>query len=144
MDDSSVGIPNSASVESSLPQHPQSPHNSPSSSSPSSPSDDLQPVLRTRALTELYSDTVPVHSSSFGAATKQGSHARVSPLPPEPQTYHQAVNSDHKSEWQQAMMEEIESLLKNETWSFESLPPGRNTVKNKRVFRIKVKSDGTI
>ena len=42
------------------------------------------------------------------------------------------------------MLEEIESLLKNETWSFEELPPGRNTVKNKWVFRIKVKSDGTI
>ena len=42
------------------------------------------------------------------------------------------------------MMEEIESLLKNETWSFESLPPGTNTVKNKWVFRIKVKSNGTI
>lgn len=42
------------------------------------------------------------------------------------------------------MMEEIESLLKNETWSFEALPPGRNSVKNKLVFRIKVKSNGTI
>ena len=42
------------------------------------------------------------------------------------------------------MLEEIESLLKNETWSFEALPHGRKTVKNKWVFRIKVKSDGTI
>ena len=42
------------------------------------------------------------------------------------------------------MMEEIESLLKNETWSFKTLPPSRTTVKNKWVFRIKVKSDGTI
>ena len=100
--------------------------------------------MRTRALTNLYSDTVPVHSSSFGAATKQDSRSRVSTLPPEPQTFHQAVNSEHKQEWKKAMLEEIESLLKNETWSFESLPPGRNTVKNKWVFRIKVKSDGTI
>ena len=42
------------------------------------------------------------------------------------------------------MLDEIESLLKNETWTFESLPPGRSTVKNKWVFRVKVKSDGTI
>ena len=42
------------------------------------------------------------------------------------------------------MLEEINSLLKNETWSLETLPPGRTTVKNKWVFRIKVKSDGTI
>ena len=100
--------------------------------------------MRTRALTELYSDIVPIQSSSFAAATQKESRSRVSPLPPEPQTYHQAINFDHKREWQQAIMEEIESLLKNETWTFESLPPGRNTVKNKWVFRIKVKSDGTI
>ena len=42
------------------------------------------------------------------------------------------------------MLEEINSLLKNETWPLETLPPGRTTVKNKWVFRIKVKSDGTI
>ena len=100
--------------------------------------------MRTRALTNLYSDTVPVHSSSFGAATKQDSRSRVSTLPPEPQTFQQAINYDHKQEWKKAMLEEIESLLKNETWSFESLPPRQNTVKNKWVFRIKVKSDGTI
>jgi hypothetical protein len=42
------------------------------------------------------------------------------------------------------MLEEINSLLKNDTWSLETLPPGRTTVKNKWVFRIKVKSDGVI
>ena len=112
--------------------------------SPSSPSDDLNPVLRTKALVDLYSDTVPVHSSSFAAATQQDSRSRVSTLPSEPQTYQQAINFEHKEEWTKAMIEEIESLLKNETWSFESLPLGRNAVKNKWVFRIKVKSDGAI
>ena len=114
-------------------------------SSSSSPiSDDLHPVLRTRPLHDLYRDTIPVHSSSFVATAKNPPPVRVSPLPPEPQTYKQAVNSEHSREWQAAMMEEIESLLKNETWSFEALPTGRKTVKNKWVFRIKVKSDGTI
>lgn len=115
-----------------------------SQSSPSSPSDDLHPVLRTRGIDDIYLDTLPVPSSSFVAATKKDPSARASPLPPEPQTYSQALKSDYKLEWQKAMLEEIESLLKNETWSFEELPPGRNTVKNKWVFRIKVKSDGTI
>ena len=115
-----------------------------SQSSPSSPSDDLHPILRTRGIDDIYRDTLPVPSSSFVAATKKDPSARVSPLPPEPQTYSQALKSDYKLEWQKAMLEEIESLLKNETWSFEDIPPGRNIVKNKWVFRIKVKSDGTI
>jgi hypothetical protein len=42
------------------------------------------------------------------------------------------------------MMEETKSLLKNETWSFETLPPNCDTMKNKWVFRIKVRFDGTI
>lgn len=69
---------------------------------------------------------------------------RVSVLPPEPQTHAQALKSDHKTEWELAMLEEIESLIKNETWTLETLPPCHNLAKNKWVFRIKVKSDGTI
>ena len=113
-------------------------------SSSTSQTDDLHPILRTRAIGDIYCDTIPVPSSIFVAATKTTSSSRVSPLPPEPQTYHQAMQSEYKQEWQAAMLEEIESLLKNETWTFESLPSGRNTVKNKWVFRIKVKADGTI
>ena len=137
-------LPDSFSVENSPSLVSQPDRQNSSHTSPSSIADDLHPVLRTRALDDLYSDTVPVHSSSFVAHTKKSSSSRVSPLPPEPQTYHQAIQSEHKQEWQAAMLEEIESLLKNETWTFESLPAGRNTVKNKWVFRIKVKSDGTI
>lgn len=42
------------------------------------------------------------------------------------------------------MVEEIDSLIKNNTWSLEFLPEGRKAVKNKWVFRVKVKSNGTI
>lgn len=98
-------------------------------------SDDIHHVLRTRAVKDLYRNTVPVHSTStFVAATKKAHSPRVAPLPPEPQTYSQAIKYEHHIEWQQAMMEKIESLLKIETWSFETLPPGRTTMKNKWVY----------
>ena len=42
------------------------------------------------------------------------------------------------------MIEEIDSLLENETWTMEFLPQRRSTVKNKRVFKIKVKENGAI
>ena len=117
--------------------------------SPSDSSDFLNPTIRTRPLSELYLDSTAnsrhtAASTSFVAAAKVKSSQRVSVLPSEPQTFNQALKSDHKAEWEKAMLEEINSLLKNETWSLETLPPGRTTVKNKWVFRIKVKSDGTI
>ena len=62
----------------------------------------------------------------------------------DPQTYTQALKYDHRAEWELAIMEEIESLLKNETWTLHTLPPGHNLVINKWVFKINVKSYGTI
>jgi hypothetical protein len=38
----------------------------------------------------------------------------------------------------------MESLIQNETWTSESLPLGHYLATNKWIFRIKVKSDGTI
>ena len=117
--------------------------------SPSESSDLLNPTTRTRPLSEFYLDSTAdsspvVASKSFVAAAKEKPPQRVSVLPPEPQTFSQALKSEYKAKWEKAMLEEINSLLKNETWSLETLPPGRITVKNKWVFRIKVKSDGTI
>jgi len=100
--------------------------------------------LKTRSLADIYESAPSVQSTSCVAASKATPISRVSVLPPEPQTFAQAIKSDHKVEWERAMMEEIESLLKNETWTLETLPPGHNLVKNKWVFQIKVKSDGTI
>ena len=42
------------------------------------------------------------------------------------------------------MIEEINSLLKNKTWTFEKLPPLRTIVKNKWIFKIKVEFSGEI
>ena len=62
----------------------------------------------------------------------------------DPQTYTQALKYDHRAEWELEIMEEIESLLKNETWMLHTLPSGHNLVINKWVFKINVKSYGTI
>ena len=117
--------------------------------SPSESNDLPNPTTRTRPLSELYLDSTAdsrpdVASKSFVAAAKEKPPQRVFVLPPKPQMFSQALKSDYKAEWERAMLEEINSLLKNETWSLKTLPPRRTTIKNKWVFRIKVKSDGTI
>ena len=59
----------------------------------------------------------------------------------EPTCYSQAAN---KSEWRAAMTEEINALLKNNTWTLVPPSPTHNTVGCKWVFRIKRNSDGSI
>ncbi|KAL4320319.1 hypothetical protein GQ457_18G003820 [Hibiscus cannabinus] len=60
---------------------------------------------------------------------------------PEPKNYKQAVLHDC---WQTAMREEIEALERNHTWDLVSLPPGKQTIGCKWVYKTKLKSDGSL
>jgi hypothetical protein len=42
------------------------------------------------------------------------------------------------------MQEEYDSLLQNQTWILQDLPPGRKAVANKWVYKVKSKPDGSI
>lgn len=59
----------------------------------------------------------------------------------EPTCYTQASRSPH---WQQAMVEEFNSLIKQGNWTLVPPPPQVNTVGCKWVFKIKRHSDGRI
>ena len=48
------------------------------------------------------------------------------------------------TKWLQAMKEEYDALIKDNTWTLVSLPPGREPIGCKWVFRIKYHPDGTI
>jgi hypothetical protein len=48
------------------------------------------------------------------------------------------------SKWTRAVKEEMEALLKNETWTLVPLPKGKKTMGFKWVFSIKHKADGSI
>ena len=47
-------------------------------------------------------------------------------------------------EWRKAMDEEMDSLRKNDTWTLEKLPRGRNVVSSKWVFKSKTNPDGSL
>ncbi|CAL8998681.1 unnamed protein product [Prunus brigantina] len=46
--------------------------------------------------------------------------------------------------WQQAMRSELEALTSNNTWTLTTLPPGKQPIGCKWVYKIKHRSDGSI
>lgn len=65
-------------------------------------------------------------------------------LPIEPESYDQAMSSLEQIEWQKAMAEEYDSLMKNHTWILADRPPWRKAVKSKWVYKVKTTVDGTL
>ena len=62
----------------------------------------------------------------------------------EPTSYEEALASPTSHEWIVAMKDEMDSMAKNQVWELVDLPPGRKTIGNKWVFKIKRKADGSI
>ena len=61
------------------------------------------------------------------------------------QCYEEAVNHPvYAKEWIMAIQEEYESLMKNGTWELVELPPGKNLVTCKWVFKAKHDANGNI
>uniref|UniRef100_A0A2N9GRB9 Integrase catalytic domain-containing protein n=1 Tax=Fagus sylvatica TaxID=28930 RepID=A0A2N9GRB9_FAGSY len=59
----------------------------------------------------------------------------------EPHTFREA-SSDPL--WQQVMKEELDALLKTGTWDLVDLPAGKSAIGCKWVYKIKIRSDGTV
>ena len=64
--------------------------------------------------------------------------------PTEPKTFAEAMNSPHSEQWMQAMIDEIDSLMRNGTFIPVSLPPGKHTLQGKWVYKLKRGKDGEI
>lgn len=62
----------------------------------------------------------------------------------EPRTVAEALSGSDAKEWIGAMQEEMDSMRKNQVWDLVDLPPGRKTVGNKWVLKIKRKADGSV
>jgi len=63
---------------------------------------------------------------------------------PDPITVRQAMASPQAAEWRQAMDEEVESLLANQTWTLEPVPPGATIIPVKWIFKVKRGPDGRV
>jgi hypothetical protein len=82
----------------------------------------------------------PDHTSFFSTKHHLCALSSVS-IPIEPTCYYQAEKSP---EWCAAMGDEFDALLANETWSLCPHPSQHNIIRNKWVYKIKQKQDGSI
>lgn len=62
----------------------------------------------------------------------------------EPKTFAAAIASSDASKWEQAMQEEYDSLIANDTWELAALPQDRTSVGCKWVFCTKKDANGEI
>lgn len=54
------------------------------------------------------------------------------------QSYEEVMTSNEKKEWAKAIKDEMQSLHKNHTYDLVELPNGRQSLKNKWVYRLKI------
>lgn len=61
-----------------------------------------------------------------------------------PDSFEEIASREDKNEWMQAVDEEINAILKNDTWDLTILPKGKRLMDNKWVFKIKRDKEGNI
>ncbi|CAB3988289.1 Retrovirus-related Pol poly from transposon TNT 1-94 [Paramuricea clavata] len=61
-----------------------------------------------------------------------------------PQSISEALNDANASKWKQALKEEYNSLISNETWELVPPPEGCNVIGSKWVMKIKRDADGNV
>lgn len=101
--------------------------------------ENTQPTPIERRITR--SQTKQLHESN---TKQQNTERALFTLDEEPRTLKDAQNSHDWPNWKAAMEEQIKALERNNTWTLVDQPPKSKPIKNKWVFKIKLKPDGTI
>jgi hypothetical protein len=65
-------------------------------------------------------------------------------LQSDPTSLEEALSSTDSGFWKEAINDEMDSLISNNTWKLVDLPPGCKTIGCKWILRRKLKPDGTI
>jgi len=90
-------------------------------------------------------DTTQKRSYTRKDNTDNNSHETASmALIDAPATYEEAMSSEYAENWKQAMQEEMQSLIANNTWELKTAPSGTNIIPTKWVYAIKRDANGDI
>ena len=91
------------------------------------------PNRRRSSRTPIFTDKYKKYRQSILSTDQEHGSAMIA----EPSSYNEAIYSEEATLWKSAIKEEYDSLIQNETWILTPLPPGRTTIKNRWIFKIK-------
>jgi transposase InsO family protein len=89
------------------------------------------------------SPTRPSQHAQGLRAQAQIDHTQMS-TNQEPSTFTEAMERDDRQQWEQAAKDEMASIRDAGTWTLAPLPPGRQAIGCKWIFKIKHRADGSI
>ncbi|KAF5780569.1 putative RNA-directed DNA polymerase [Helianthus annuus] len=104
-----------------------------------SPSVDHAHTAPTQAASTVHPSTNYISYDNFSHTHKLFLAAIITT--DEPKSFKQAMQDP---KWVEAMQREIQALEKNNTWTIESLPEGKQAIDSKWVYKIKYKPNGEV
>ena len=60
----------------------------------------------------------------------------------EPECYEEAMHVETRKKWEQGMDEEMDSLVRNQTWNLVKFPAKKRALQNKWVYKLKEEDGG--
>lgn len=99
-------------------------------------------TVRPPARLDDYETGYQTHRSQMNSALAFLTEAVLEDL--EPTNFSDAMKSRNSDKWLNAMKDEINAFNENDTWDLVPLPPGKRTIDNRWVLRVKYKPDGSI
>lgn len=100
-----------------------------------------QHMLSDMPISQLPQNVHPIVTRSKAAANQPRAYNTIVLDTQEPDTYLEALSHPH---WKAAMDTEYQTLMKNNTWTLATLPPGKKVLGCKWAFKLKRKADGSI
>jgi len=103
---------------------------------------------RVRKEKHIYTDFISTYSIVFLVEGDRNTILKKTPMilnmEDDPKTFGQAMSSRDVAFWKEAVNDEMDSILSNNTWVLVDLPPGSKLIGCKWVFRRKYNTDGSI
>lgn len=79
-----------------------------------------------------------------GIAPQRYQAQKITTQMDEPKTLQEAISNENKTNWIEAMKDEIASMKQNETWELCVLPTDRKAIGSKWIYKIKTDADGKV
>jgi hypothetical protein len=87
----------------------------------------------------------PYHMAFSTGLLEKNTQMYMDSLPPEPNTWQQALRSDYCSQWKQAAQKEIQNLTRKQTYQYvpKAQANGKQILPLRWVFKYKFDTNGT-